>query len=189
MTYYRTCHNCAHSRSECATLARIKRGLSGLNVTSVKFNCPDRAPLYRVGDRVSVSWPVPEDGGYYDYSTLESWPATVIREHGPRFVIAVDDVNSDHETPARSFIKNDSLYCKVSAAKLTPLREASRSVCKLCGIVSGSGFDNCWQGGVVPDRRCLRVITASINAASDLNGQASAPLSDEAGHAPEVPHE
>ena len=30
---------------------------------------------------------------------------------------------------------------------------------------------------------------ASINAASDPKGQASAPLSDEAGHAPEVPHE
>lgn len=165
MAYLRTCHNCAHDRDACAKRDQIRRAISGHSVTSVKFRCDDRLPLYRPGDRVSVAWPVPRDDGYDEYD-LETWPATVIKEVGARFVIRVDDVDSDHETPARSYIKSDSLYCKVSPSKLTKLDEPQRRVCGLCGIVGDNGFNECWQMGSVPHSLCLRAITDRAKASS-----------------------
>lgn len=161
MANYRTCHNCAHDPNECATRDGIKRAIAGLSVTSIKFRCPDRAPLYRPGDRVSVTWPVCEDAGHGDYRgewNLETWPATVIMEKGGKFIICVDDVDSDEGTSARGYIKNDNLYCKVTAGKLKALKEPRRSVCGLCGVVAGNGFAGCWQEGTRPDPKCLREI-------------------------------
>jgi len=119
-------------------------GIRGLGVTSIKFNCPDRKPKFAPGQRVSVSWPV-HDGGAYDEDpwNLETWPATVSGESGKKFVIRVDDVDSDFDTPARSYIKNDTLYCKVSAAKLVPLDEPAQNICKRCGEIGGLGLKGC----------------------------------------------
>lgn len=163
MANYRTCLNCAHAPNECATRDRVKTAIAGLAVTSIKFRCPDRAPVYRPGDRVGVSWVLPdEDGGWNREATEETWPATVISEIGPKFLICVDDTDSDYETPARSWIKSESLYCKVSAGKLSRLDEPRRNVCGLCGIVSGNSFNGCWQEGGNPDRKCLRVISDTV---------------------------
>lgn len=161
MAAYRTCLNCAHAPNECATRDRIKQAIAGLSVTYLKFRCPDRAPIYRVGERVSVTWPVCVEAGYCDHPgdwNLETWPATVIKEIGSKFLICVDDVDSDLETPARSYIQNENLYCKVSASRLARLDEPKRAVCGLCGLVEGAGFDACWQIGTVRDRRCLAEI-------------------------------
>lgn len=161
MANYRTCLNCAHDRDECATLDRIKRAIAGHGVTSIKFLCPDRAPLYRAGDRVGVSWVVPdEDGGWNRDATEETWPATVIEEVGSRFLIKVDDVPSDYETPAREFIKADRLYCKVSSSKLAKLDEPRRLVCP-CGEIEGSDMAGCHDlcgDGMIRNPRptCLR---------------------------------
>lgn len=165
MANYRTCHNCRTDRNECANLARIKQAVAGLHVTSIKFNCPDRAPLYRTGDRVVVSWLVSSsvDDYYQNEYSQEIWPATVIKEIGPKFLILVDDVDSDEGTPARSYIMSDTLYCKVSSGKLKPLDEPKRAVCGLCGIVAGNSFNACWQAR--PDHRCLRAITEQELAA------------------------
>lgn len=160
MANYRTCLNCAHVPSECATRDRIKTAIAGLSVTSIKFRCPDRAPLYRAGDRVGVSWVLPdEDGGWSREATEETWPATVVSEIGSKFLICVDDVDSDYATPARSWINSANLYCKVTASKLSRLDEPRRLVCGLCGIVVGNGYEGCWQTCTAPDRRCLRAIT------------------------------
>ncbi len=164
MANYRTCHNCRVDPKECATRDIIKRAIAGLHVTSIKFNCPDRAPLYRAGDRVNVTWLVSSsvDDYYQNEYSQEIWPATVIQEVGPKFLILVDDVDSDEGTPARGYIKSDTLYCKVSAGKLMPLNEPRRTVCDLCGIVAGNSFNACWQEGTRPDPRCLRSILAQV---------------------------
>lgn len=160
MANYRTCHNCAVDRDECATRAQIKRAITGLSVTSIKFRCPARQPLFRAGDRVEVTWLV-GSGDYHDYGpeepNEETWPATVIEEVGARWLICVDDVDSDMETPARDYINSTSLYCKVSAGKLKPLDEPRRAVCTICGIVGGNSFSGCWELGAMPRVNCLRV--------------------------------
>jgi len=162
MAYLRTCHNCGHDRDACARRDQIRRAISNHGVTSIKFRCDDRLPLYRPGDRVSVTWPVL--GDEWNSGNLETWPATIIKESGARFVVRVDDVDSDLGTPARSYIKSDSLYCKVSPSKLEKLDEPQRRVCGLCGIVGNSGFVECWQMGSVPHSLCLRAIDERAKA-------------------------
>jgi hypothetical protein len=156
MTVYRTCMNCSTDRASCPRLAEIKASIKGASITSVKFRCAERAPIFRPGDRVLVTWPVMDESDGYYGGGEESWPATVISEVGCRFLICVDDVDSDYGTSARGYVENDSLYAKVSALKLKRLDQPSRRVCGLCGIVNGNGFDACWQTGTIPHSKCLR---------------------------------
>lgn len=158
MTYLRTCHNCRFAREDCATRASLRESIAGLGITSAKFKCANRAPTYRTGQRVSVSWPVPSEDGYaYEYDP-ESWPATIIGESGPRFKIVVDDVASDLGTPAKDYLKNQTLYARVSAGKLKPLDEPSRLVCPACEAVPAIGgeISGCWGEPGYRPQRCLK---------------------------------
>ncbi len=163
MTYLRPCFNCATPRKECENARRIIVGLRGLGVTSVKFNCPDRKPKFEPGQRVSVKWTVfPPEYEFGDDYADETWPATVSCESGNKFVIRVDDVPSDFGTPAREYVKSHTLYCKVSASKLTPLDEPPEDICTRCGEIGGLGFAGCFdlngEGGFLmgPRPDCAR---------------------------------
>jgi len=146
MTTYRTCWNCAADRSQCRTRARIRSAISGLHVTSVAFKCAERLPKFYPGERVSVTWKViPDDWTHEDGFSFESWPATVSSEVDGKFVIRVDDVPSDHDTPAREYIRSANLYCKVSASKLSKLDEPDVPVCARCREIGGTGFAGCFD--------------------------------------------
>ncbi len=133
MTYFRPCKNCIREKTLCARRDEVRTAIKGTGITSVAFRCAERQPIYSVGQRVAVTWPVNNgcDSEYPDW-TLETWPATVVAERGTKFQILVDDASSDFETPARSFIKNESLYAKVTAPKLGLLAEPDRQVCAIC---------------------------------------------------------
>ena len=145
MTAFRTCKNCVLEKAPCARRDAIKRAIAGIGITSVKVLCKDRSPRFHAGQRVSVTWPVPncDDPEYYS-ATEESWPATVVSEVGSRFLIKVDDVRSDNDTPAGGYLRNASLYAKVSAQKLKPLDEPIQLVCAICGRV---GLGEVGEGG------------------------------------------
>ena len=64
MGKYRTCYNCAVDQTHCVTRSLLVEALAGLNVTSVKHRCPDRKQLFQIGQRVSVTWAVPDDDGH-----------------------------------------------------------------------------------------------------------------------------
>ena len=147
MACYQTCRNCALAKTPCERRAAIATGIKGLGLTSFKFRCDVRQPLYRPGQRVSVTWKYyPPDWAYEDGDSLETWPATVIAETDKGFLIAVDDVPSDNDLPAREYIKNDSLYCNVVAGKLSPLEEPARPVCEHCrsALNADGTVTGCW---------------------------------------------
>jgi hypothetical protein len=139
MTHYRTCRHCILERKPCDRRAAVAASVKGLGLTSVGFRCAHKAPLFRNGQRVSVTWPVySEDWRYEDGCSLESWPATVIQKTDKGFLILVDDVDSDHETPARSYIKNTNLFCNVRPWRLEGLDEPDRAICRHCGNPSSA---------------------------------------------------
>lgn len=150
MTVYRTCHNCALAKLPCARRDSIQTDIKGLGITSLKFTCADRKPLFTPGQRVATAWTTTEGGSEYVEYTLETWPATIIRESGARFLCVVDDVPSDYETPARDYFKNASLYVRASASRITPLDEPKRELCPVCDGTRGEdgrfvgchGFEN-----------------------------------------------
>lgn len=169
MTFYRTCHNCAVDAGECPTRKALRAALAGMHVTSVKHRCPDRLPLFRPGERATVTWAIdevadhPDNDGYAPPRWVEhTWPATVVSEKGGKFIVCVDDVDSDGEYPATEWLKSSSRYAKVVAAKLKPLDEPKRLVCQ-CGEVAGNGFAGCFEQmdranmerSTPPNPRCL----------------------------------
>lgn len=159
MSFYRTCRNCILEKLSCDRRASVAEKIKGAGLTSVTFRCETRRPLYRPGQRVEVSWTVPDmDGEYGLEATLERWPATVANESKKGFVIVVDDVDSDYGTPARGYIKSDSLYCNVSAVKLRPLDEPDRAACSYCGSVANAdgSVTGCWgHDSSVAAKDCL----------------------------------
>lgn len=164
---YLTCRNCAVERGTCVRRAQVRAGIKGLGLTSVKFRCDDRQPLYRPGQRVEVTWKyATPDWDWQDGLSLESWPATVVQETKKGFLIVVDDVPSGNDLPAREYIKSDSLYCNVTAGKLAPLSEPDRRTCEYCrsaenadGTVTG-----CWGTNGYDDTRVANCLAAQIEA-------------------------
>ena len=153
MTAYRTCLHCVRARDLCERRADVARGVAGLGVTSVKFRCPERIPLFTPGQRVSVTWFIVDPDGRYGDGIHETWPATVIAQRGTKFQIVVDDVDGDEGTPARGWMKNESLHAKVTVGKLRPLSEPDRKLCPDCdGVIQSDGtVPGCWQ---VESSRC-----------------------------------
>ena len=131
MPYLRTCYNCKLASAPCERRDAVKAQIKGMGITSIKFKCDQREPLFAVGQRVSVTWPVSYGGGEYYECGLETWPATVVAERAPRFLICVDEVESDHGTPRAEYLKAGP-YAKVPAGRLDPLDEQSREVCPTC---------------------------------------------------------
>lgn len=147
--FYRTCKNCAFDHRACARRKQVERGVKGLGLTGLTFLCEQRKPFFRNGQRVEVHWTFAlPDADFWDGMNTETWPATVVAETKRGFRIVVDDVESDLETPAREFIKNDSLYCNVSASRLSALDEPDRLICKACDSAeNGDGtVTGCWGG-------------------------------------------
>lgn len=174
MGFYRPCTNCVREKAPCPRRERIATGIKGLGLTSVKFRCAEREPIFTIGQRVTVTWLVraESDCWYDDGAMWESWPATVIAERGSKFQIVVDDVDSDEGTPARNYIKSETLYCNVTAGKLNPLDEPPRSVCGACGTVRGLdgtvagcwGYDREAGGGFsYTPHGCLKAQIASVD--------------------------
>jgi hypothetical protein len=155
MTYFRPCKNCVRATAACDRRDQVRGAIKGVSITSVAFRCDQRVPIFAVGQRVLVHWIVPDPEGDYRDATEERWPATVVAERGTKFQIIVDDVPSDYETPARGWIKNESLHAKVTATKLEPLDEPTR---KVCGVCEECDLSRCpyADGGVVAQRGCVR---------------------------------
>jgi len=183
MTSYRTCRHCVLERQPCERRETVRTSIKGLGLTSVAFRCAARAPLFRAGQRVSVTWPVyPDDWQYEDGYSLESWPATVVQPTQKGFVIQVDDVPSDHETPAREYIKNDHLFCNVRPSRLAPLDEPDRVLCGRCGnpqardgSVPGCYADD--DGSIYYAGRCLAkgMSAGTAETAQQAQGEARQP--------------
>jgi hypothetical protein len=144
---YLTCRNCGVDRNGCARRAEIRARVKGLGITSLKFRCADRKPIYHAGQRVEVTWKYcPPDWDWEEGMSLETWPATVVQETKKGFLIAVDDVPSGNDLPAREFIKSASLYCNVAAGKLAPLNEPDRRSCDYCHSIENADgtVTGCW---------------------------------------------
>lgn len=190
--FYRTCKNCAFDAASCLRRAEVEAGIRGLRLTSVRFRCEQRQPFFRVGQRVGVTWRfAPEGWTWEDGLSAEEWPATVVSETKRGFRIVVDDALSDLETPARSFIKNDSLYCNVTASRLRALDEPDRAVCAACGSAENGDrtVTGCWGGeGFIRVDDCLAQAIAARSGETQ-SGSTEGKSAVAEGHAPKTQQE
>ena len=176
---YLTCRNCGVDRSTCARREEIRVGVKGLGLTSIKFRCDARKSLYHPGQRVEVTWKYFAPDSHWDEGpSLETWPATVVQETKKGFLIAVDDVPSSNDLPAREYIKSDSLYCNVTSGRLAPVDEPDRRSCEYCHSIENADgtVTGCWgQNGYDGMNRVTNCLAQAIEARNAMT----------AGHGPQ----
>lgn len=143
MTHYATCNGCILQNQGCPKRERVRETIKGLGVTSLKFSCPARSPLFMTGQRVSFPWRHYDDESrdIYGEVSFESltFHGTIIQEvrGGNRYVVLVDGgpcIASDGEIYESSDVfRNEDLFIKVKRTDLTAIDGALVDICVNCG--------------------------------------------------------
>ena len=145
MPYYHKCRNCAVDTSTCQRRQAIRSAIKGLGLTSIKFQCLDRKPLFRVGQRIEFDW------AHYDESARDyygevvpddlKFRGTVASENEDKgtFVVQVDQdpVQSNIEFPDLTYtpnqvFKNGGFAVRVKPASMRAIDEPDREICPDC---------------------------------------------------------
>lgn len=144
MTYYHKCKNCAVYPASCERRQNIKASIRGLGLTSVKFACPDRLPLFHAGQRVEFDWSYWDDSARDIYGECDedvlTFSGTVVceNESARRFVVRVDQgaVQSSVEPEVsyypKDVFKNGGFAVKVRPQNMRTLSEQSKDICPDC---------------------------------------------------------
>ena len=130
---YQTCKGCANSSGDCAIRDAVKKQLKGLSVTSIKWRCKEKTPIYQVGDPVWVSLSTSESdewgSQYYAF-----FPGIVVQNKFPKFVIYVQP-SSESECEMYTFEPNGNGtgYVKQSHIHMKKRAGDTQTVCTTCG--------------------------------------------------------
>lgn len=160
MTYYHKCKNCAVDVKSCERRKNIRQSIQGLGITSLKFKCEDRIPLFRVGQRVEFSWTYYDEDMRDHYGECEAddlvFKGTVVceLEEIGKFIVRVDQdpVQSNIYyqdtvyTPKQVF-RNGGFAVKVRPESMRELPEADRKICQDCFGYSSS--EMCQKGDYI----------------------------------------
>jgi len=146
MTHYANCFNCAVDKTTCRRRATIHDAIKGVGITSVKFTCDYRQPMFAAGQRVHFDWNI-FDSEIGDSGETVTFAGTVLAEKGSRFVIQVDagtDIDGNYPVDD-TFTKNDVRIVKARPANMRASDEPSRIVCAVCYAVEGVAEDRCYS--------------------------------------------
>lgn len=129
---YRTCIGCVKAKEPCNHRDFLRQKLAGIGITSIKFSCAIRTPLFEPGDQVSVWLLNYEEGDGYREPATEACEATVIKCVGTK-VLAYVHPNEDTDY----VLKNESRFVKVSAQHVSKREGERRIVCPICSSLDG----------------------------------------------------
>lgn len=136
MAYYHPCIGCVIPKDTCLRRAEIRKAISGMNVTSIKFKCKDRTAMFQQGQRVAFPWSVCV-GQDYDgegvYQTVYFRGTVVCEASRPsKFTVRVDaDGEGYTESPKEAF-RNGGDVVNVKATTLSLIDEPLRVMCGFC---------------------------------------------------------
>ena len=166
MTFYQPCQGCAFKPTDCEKKTEIRSAIKGLGITSLKFNCTERKPIYNPGDRVSLMWRVFEYGDPDPYGeqevgeALAYFYATVMGEQsGTRYIVRVDDgpcysidEGWDPVEASKLFTRSSKLVVKVKTSDIAHTDEPQKEICTSCSAYAGErercqgwGKPNSWD--------------------------------------------
>ena len=168
MAHFSTCLNCAADRSSCARLAEVRNAIRGVNITSIKFKCGDRQPMFRRGQRVSFYWRYYDEDGSGEGCTTE-FVGTVMREKpgNRRFSIRVDQDGEHYDLKPHDILKSAE-FISVRPADMRALDEPDAPMCQLCSaynddadrqrlcfaqVCDDAVYRDCWTGQPTPEIR------------------------------------
>lgn len=146
MTVYRTCRNCIHS-SDCSIKDAVRRAISGLHVTSIKFRCDQRALPFRAGNPVIVRTVGADEmnGDGYEEPWEDEFPGHFLDELGSKALLYVRpgtlcvsdrDAGRTECSIGDGFqpLRNNNGFVKVPFARVRPdPRGRQIESCRECG--------------------------------------------------------
>lgn len=145
---YQTCVGCAFGTGACQAREKIKAHVKGIGVTSIKWRCKFRRPVYLPGEAIWVNLFVGmEDHGDSwgrEEAAFADFPGTVIRLRGSKAVVFVSPgTMSDGEEYLFEPTKGGNGHVKIPISR-TRRRDAIREhVCPACeSIVRFSGHED-----------------------------------------------
>jgi hypothetical protein len=134
---YPTCFGCVHGTGACQERERVKGHVKGIAVTSLKWKCKYRRPIYQSGAAVWVNLFIGmEDQGHSwgrEEQLFAEFPGVVIRLKGSKAVIFVEPgCQSDCENYDFEPQKNGNGYVKVSLTRARRRDAIREYVCIGC---------------------------------------------------------
>lgn len=149
MTYYYPCKNCQTVNINCSHLKKIKAAVAGLSLTSIKFKCSARIPMFSTGDRVKVLLTITSPESDEGFEKVE-FRATIIDECSKNawYFIKIDNGPSmdddDHIVPDCLYGNG---YATAPLSRLDKICEPRATVCAICSGTSISGYISCYGVG------------------------------------------
>lgn len=136
---YGTCIGCVHDSGYCHARELVKAKVKGVGVTSIKWKCAHRRPVYQSGDAVwattFIGYSVDNDGWGRETKEFASFPATVISLHGSKAFMFIEP-GATSEGGDYNFEPHSNGYVKIPISR-TRRREAIREhVCPSCERVA-----------------------------------------------------
>lgn len=127
MTFYRTCTGCLSQGKPCDTRNALRKRLAGIGVTSVKWKCADRKPVYQVGSPVWVDTVADNDDADY----RDEFPGIVIDVGGTRPLVFIDPGSLGRNE--REFVPNNGRgFCRIPFSRLTAREGELEKICPSC---------------------------------------------------------
>lgn len=158
---YSTCRGCVHGTGYCAAREAMKAQVKGLAVTSIKWKCKHRRPVYQPGEAIwaeTYSGHDEYDGGYSESAVIREYPAVVIRQKGSSVVAFIEPGTINREDwPEEGYPfepKKGNGHIKIPIAR-TKRRDAVREhVCCYCErIVRLKGHEDYCRDAPLEHRR------------------------------------
>lgn len=134
---YQTCRGCVHGDGFCQARENVKAHVKGLAITSIKWKCSWRRPIYHPGDAVWANLFAdmePHDDGWGgDRPVFRDFPAVVIKMVGSKVLLFVEpDAFDEYEEYQFEPKKGGNGYVKIPISR-TRARDAGREpVCAGC---------------------------------------------------------
>ncbi|WPE19937.1 hypothetical protein [Shinella zoogloeoides] len=134
---YQTCRGCVHGAGFCQARENIKAKVKGLGITSIKWKCVWRRPVYLPGDAVWARLFIQYEEQGHPYGIEEpvfgDFPATVIKMLGSKVLLFVEPQAPDSsEEYVFEPNKGGNGHVKIPIGR-TRLRDAGREpICPGC---------------------------------------------------------
>jgi hypothetical protein len=133
---YRTCTGCVHSSGFCQAREDVKATVKGIGVTSLKWKCKWKRPVYQPGDAVFVETIGYEPEGDEDVF-IGSFPATVIQTKGSKLVCFIEPGVEDEIQGVPFEPKaHGNGHVKVPMIRVTKREGIRESVCEFCNRIT-----------------------------------------------------
>lgn len=140
MTVYRTCYGCCLRGKPCDRRDTVAKAIKGLAVSSLKFQCFSRTPVYAVGTPVWLKTVYDMDGDSDENGIpVDYYPGHVVQDLGSRALVFVKPGSLGRDDGDLAFVSKNNGFCRVSLKKLSRREGPVEAVCPDCTLPASAG--------------------------------------------------